>query len=61
MTVYEFLKANYIPAFRIITFLNWKTQILYDSSTTEYDVPNIIYNSIVENVYTENEEICIEI
>lgn len=61
MTVFDFLKNHYIPNFRIVTYLNWKTEILYDSSLTVYDVPNIINNSIIENIYEENGIIEIEI
>ena len=61
MTVEQYLNSNYVPEFRIITFINWKTQTLYDSRFTKYDVPGILYYSIVENVYNENGMIEIEV
>lgn len=54
MTVFDYLNNNYVPNFLIITFHNWKTEILYDSERAKYDVPNILYDSIVENIYTTN-------
>ncbi len=62
MSVMQYLNRNYVPNFRIITFRNWKTEILYDSTKTIYDMPNVLYDSIVENVYdSDNGIIDIEI
>lgn len=62
MSVMQYLNRNHVRNFRIITFLNWKTEILYDSTKTNYDMPNVLYDSIVENVYdSDNGIIDIEI
>ena len=51
MYVYEYLNRNYVPNFRIITMCNWSVKILYDSTKTDKDLPNYLYDSVVENVY----------
>lgn len=51
MTVGQMLDRYYIENFRIIVYLNNKTEILYDSTKTKYDMPLFLENSIVENVY----------
>ena len=61
MTVQQYLNSHYVPNFRIIVYLNWKTEILYDSTMTNLDMPNFMYDSIVENVYNENGIVEIEI
>lgn len=52
MTVNEFININYIERFRIVTFRNWKTETVYDSSRTAAEIPTWIYESIVETVGT---------
>lgn len=61
MTVFDYLNKADISDFRVVTFLDWETMILYDSRMTIYDVPNIINNSIIENIYEKNGFIEIEI
>ena len=61
MTVQQYLNNNYVPDFRIIVYLNWKTEILYDSTMTDFEIPHFMYDSIVENVYNENGIVEIEI
>lgn len=51
MTVFDYLNKNYVPKFRIITMCNWSTKTLYDSTKTDRDLSNYLYDSIVENVY----------
>jgi len=52
MTVNEFMNANHVERFRIVTFQNWTTETIYDSSRTTADMPAWIYESIVETVGT---------
>lgn len=61
MTVEQFLNQNFIKAFRIVVYLNWKAETVYDSTKTKYDMPNLLYDSIVQNVYTDSDIVEIEI
>ena len=61
MTVFDYLNRNCVPCFRIITFRNWKVIVLYDSDKELYDIPNNLYDSIVEKIYNENGIIEIEV
>lgn len=51
MTVRQILNRYYIENFRIIVYLNYKVETIYDSTKTKYDIPLYLENSIVENVY----------
>ena len=50
MTVQQIINQYCIETFRIVVFLNWKTEVLFDSTKTNRDIPNFLYDSIVENV-----------
>ena len=51
MTVFDYLNHNNVADFRIISMINWNCKILYDSTKTDRDLSNFLYDSIVENVY----------
>ena len=61
MTIEQYLNNHYVPDFRIVTFINNKTEILYDSTKTNLDLSNFLYDSIVEGVYKKGNIIEIEI
>ena len=55
MTVQEYLNKHYwIENFIIITLVNWTTKILYDTAETTADLSNMLYDSIIESVYTDD-------
>lgn len=51
MTVFDYLNRNNVADFRIISMINWCCKILYDSQSAKKDPSNLLYDSIVENVY----------
>ena len=51
MTVFDYLNRNNVENFRIISMINWYCKTLYDSTKTNKDPSNLLYDSIVENVY----------
>ena len=51
MTVSEYIMKNNIDSFRIVSFMNWKTRVLYDTALTIYDVPSLLSESVVVGTY----------
>ena len=60
MTVEEYLNKHYwVENFIIITLVNWTTKILYDTAETTADLSNMLYDSIIESVYTDDNGITV--
>ena len=51
MTVFDYLNRNNVADFRIISMINWSCKILYDSQSAKKDPSNLLYDSVIENVY----------
>lgn len=51
MTVFDYLNRHNVADFRIISMINWSCKILYDSQSAKKDPSNLLYDSIIENVY----------